>query len=97
MTGTARFFLKVLALAFLLLSFLILDAALLGVLPVIGAVALLPAALLLTGRLFTLSLQPKRRARQATQPTPRGGARARHATLRVYHAPRVEDHPTHAA
>lgn len=98
MTGTARFFQRVLALAFLLLSFLILEAALIGVLPVIGAIALLPAALLLTGRLFTLSLRPaKRHARQAAYPAPRGGARVVRRSLRVYRAPQVENHPTHAA
>lgn len=100
MKRTARFFQRVLALAFLLLSFLLLSAALLGALPVIGAIMLLPAALLVTGRLLALSLRPaaRRTAPQNRQPPRRPAAAKSHRGLRLYRRPaRPPQTPTRAA
>ncbi len=102
----ARLLTRVLALAFLLLSFFIVDAAILGVLPLVGLVALLPAAGLITLRLFALSVKPAPRRARISQshgaPPPRRAARAAlaptKANLRVgAHARQPAARPPHAA
>lgn len=97
MKKTVRFFTRVLALAFLLLSFVILDAALMGALPLIGALCLLPGSLLLTGKLFALSLKkPARRRAARPDPLPGGAARARRE-LRVWRSSDNKPGHTHVA
>lgn len=86
MKKTARFLTRVMALALLLVSFFVLEAALMGALPLVGALCLLPACLLATGRLFALSLKrPARRRAARPAPTPSGGNRLGRE-LRVWHS-----------